>query len=372
MRTLELQVINTALMSREKLFMLLQFRDEIFRHGDARAAFKLLREMAVKHSTIDYPLFAAEVLNRSKEDGRGKEIVADIAGAGICMNFNGVLERMDDDRRRQAIRRKAEEVIDAIKNGALTYDEIIDELIQEHTGTNATDEYVDFFDYLNTSSLDDIFQQIKPVKTGLYPIDKKLRGFYAGQLVLIAARPGLGKSTLAIQIAESIGEPVFFFSLEMLRHEIYAKILSNHTSIESGRILHNDLKDDERVIVAKMHERMKERLKITLFDGAPDLRRLVYYINHMTALKKPAAIFIDYLQLISGAKGENQNTRVGVVSRTLKLLAMKHRVPIIAMSQMSREIEKANREPQLADLRDSGCLSGGTMVLDSRHKQLKK
>ena len=367
MRATELQAINSALMSRDKLFALLRRDAGIFREGDLSYVRGVLGEMAIESTVIDLPLLVAELNNR-KHTLDVRALVADLARSSVCVEYDALLNRMEETHRREVIRCHAADLLAALERGERSYDEIIDKLIAEYNGTADADEYADLFEYLNAHDLDGIFASLTPVKTGIWQLDAKLRGIYAGQLVLIAARPGQGKSTFAIQMLRNMEGHKFFFSLEMVRQEIYAKMLSAVTSIDAGKILFNDLDDAERLIVAKAHAREKDKHSVTLFDGVFDLARLVYYVNHMVAMKKPVVIFIDYLQLISGAQGENQNIRVGTVSRTLKLLAMKHRLPIIAMSQMSREIEKANREPVLSDLRDSGSLEQDSNIVIFLHE----
>lgn len=367
MRATELQAINSALMSRDKLFALLRRDAGIFREGDLSYVRGVLGEMAIESTVIDLPLLVAELNNR-KHTLDVRALVADLARSSVCVEYDALLNRMEETHRREVIRCHAADLLAALERGERSYDEIIDKLIAEYNGTSDADEYADLFEYLNANDLDNIFASLSPLKTGVWQLDAVLRGIYAGQLIMIAARPGQGKSTFAIQIMRCMEGHKFFFSLEMTRQEIYSKMLSAVTSIECGKILFNRLDDAERVIVAQAHTRERDKHSVTLFDGVFDLARIVYYVNHMSATKKPSVIFIDYLQLIAGAEGENQNIRVSTISRTLKLLAMKHRVPIIAMSQMSREIEKANREPLLSDLRDSGSLEQNSNIVIFLHE----
>jgi len=93
-----------------------------------------------------------------------------------------------------------------------------------------------------------------------------------------------------------------------------------------------------------------------VFDKNVTYASLINYANVFIKLKQPELMVIDYIQLVPGASGENQNLRISETSRALKLLAMNHNIPLLILSQLNREIEKSKREPVLADLRDSGAL----------------
>ena len=159
-----------------------------------------------------------------------------------------------------------------------------------------------------------------------------------------------------------------FFSLEMVKQEIYAKILARHTSIDSRRIMRNILNDVERLRLIKKHEELKKSIRLMLFDTEMNLKTLVYYINHFVRHKKPDMVVVDYIQLIYGAPGENENVRISTISRTLKLLAMKHKIPVVALSQLSRSSARENRAPQLQDLRGSGSLEQDANIVIFLHE----
>jgi replicative DNA helicase len=365
MRELELHILSSALMSRDDLFKVLQYTDSIFTQHDIRQCRNLLAKLFETEPVIDLPVFYAALENNPQI--KRDNIISEIAKLGKCYNIDSVLDQLDERRMKLSIKDKAQDVINALNDGSLNFDEIIDSLIEEYS-ENKMSQYTDLITYITENDLDSIFESIQYIRTGIGPIDAKIRGIYGGQLILIAARPGCGKTTLAIEIAQSCGEHVLFFSLEMIRQEIYAKMLSRETSIEAEKIIFNRISDTDRIKIMNAHEELKKSLKITLFDGGINLKNLVYHINHYVNYKKPKLIIVDYIQLLSGAKGENQNIRTGIISRTLKILAMKHKIPIIAMSQLSRANEKEKRKPQLSDLRDSGSLEQDANIVIFLHE----
>jgi replicative DNA helicase len=355
MRSTELSILYSALTNQERLFLLLKREPDIFLEPDLNFCRVMLGDLFQNTTTIDTTVFSTELNNRRKPGIEPARIMGDLVLSNSCLNYEAVLDQLDEQRRKRMVKHNAERIIDAIKSNSIDYDTAIDRLILDYE-TGKQDSFVEFIDYVNENDLDEIFKSLDVIRTGYRPIDEKIYGIYGGQLILVAARPGCGKTSLALELVMKMNEPVLFFSMEMNRQEIYAKILSSAASVESWKILFNKMTTDERERVLSMHVNYKTRLKLTLFDEPLDLRRIVYYINHYVSFKKPKVLIIDYIQLLAGAKGENENVRVGMISRTLKLLAMKHHVPIIALSQLSRANLKDKRKPELQDLRGSGSL----------------
>ena len=362
MRTTELSLLSSAIINQDRLFMLLQRDPEIFQEPDLRFCRDLMGDLFKSTTIIDLINFSGELQNKKKPGINSNKIIEEIVKSPVIINYAGALDQLEESLRRTSLKLSAEKIVDAINTNSIDYDTAIDNLIQDYE-QGKTERAVDFLDYINSADLDTIFESTEVVRTNIRPIDEKIYGIYGGQLILIASRPGIGKTSLAIEIMQNMNEPVLFFSLEMTRQEIYAKILSAGVSIESWKILFKKLTDDERSRIMKIHEHFKKHIKFTVFDDPLDLRRLVYYINHHVTFKRPKTIIIDYIQLLTGAKGENETVRIGVISRTLKLLAMKHRIPIIALSQLSRANDKENRKPELSDLRGSGSLEQDSNIV---------
>lgn len=193
--------------------------------------------------------------------------------------------------------------------------------------------------------------------TGFIDFDKLTNGLRPGQLVVIAARPSMGKTTLAINIAENVAlrmnHPVLVFSLEMERSELVDKLVSSTGKIPLGDVLRGDLKEGNFCDA------------LDAINNAPffidDSGGL--FINQIRAralrIKRKyglSMMVVDYLQLVR-AKAESRFQEVSEISRALKALAKELRVPIIALSQLNRDIEsRRGGKPRLSDLRESGQL----------------
>ncbi len=207
------------------------------------------------------------------------------------------------------------------------------------------------------------------VPTGIRDLDELTNGLQSGQMVVIAARPGVGKSTLGLDIARSAAVkhhmPAVIFSLEMSKHEITMRLLSAEAKVPLHHMRAGTLSDEDW---AKLARRMGEVADAPLYiDDSPnmtmmEIRAKARRLKQRNDLK---LVVIDYLQLMtSGKKVESRQQEVSEFSRALKLLAKEIEVPVIAMSQLNRGSEqRQDKKPMLSDLRESGCLPAETRIL---------
>jgi replicative DNA helicase len=199
------------------------------------------------------------------------------------------------------------------------------------------------------------------VPTGLYDLDAKLNGgLRPGQLALLAARPGLGKSGLAMSIAYHLGvgqhRSVGVVSLEMSRDELLQRLIAMHTGMDTRQVEGRARRGDPRVldafgVLAEAPIAIEDSAMLTVMDVRSKARRLA-------TVRPLELLIVDYLQLLIGETGSaNRVDEVSRISRQLKLLARELGCPILALSQLSRAVEqRASKVPQLSDLRDSGSL----------------
>ncbi|EFV13439.1 replicative DNA helicase [Segniliparus rugosus] len=200
------------------------------------------------------------------------------------------------------------------------------------------------------------------VPTGFVDLDRVTNGFHPGQMVIVAARPGVGKSTLALDFLRACsvqaGLTSALFSLEMSKMEIVMKLLSAEARIRLADMRSGKLKDDDW---ARLARRMSEISEAPIFiDDSPNLtmmeiRAKARRLKQRHDLK---LVVVDYLQLMtSGKKVESRQQEVSEFSRQLKLLAKELEVPVIALSQLNRGPEqRTDKRPQVSDLRESGSL----------------
>jgi replicative DNA helicase len=207
------------------------------------------------------------------------------------------------------------------------------------------------------------------VPTGFADLDALTNGLHPGQMIVIAARPALGKSTLALDLARAAtikhGMATVIFSLEMSRNEITMRLLSAEARVPLHTMRTGQLSDDDWTRLAK---RMGEVADAPLFiDDSPNMS-MMEIRSKCRRLKQRhdlRMVIIDYLQLMSSPKRvENRQQEVSEMSRSLKLLAKELETPVIAVSQLNRGPEqRTNKQPMLSDLRESGCLTADTSLL---------
>ncbi|MDO5563684.1 MAG: replicative DNA helicase [Eubacteriales bacterium] len=201
------------------------------------------------------------------------------------------------------------------------------------------------------------------VESGFKYLDKTLSGFQKSNLIILAARTGMGKTSLALNFASNIAikynRPVAIFSLEMTKEEIFSRIISMNAIIDSKTLREGSLKDEEWSRLIQNMERLTKS-KLTIDDTPsitiPELRAKCRQIKITKGLDM---VIVDYLQLMrSGLKQlENRQQEVSQISRSLKALAKELNVPIMALAQVSRLSEQRDsKKPLLSDLRESGSI----------------
>jgi replicative DNA helicase len=203
--------------------------------------------------------------------------------------------------------------------------------------------------------------EITGLPTGLTDLDRLLAGLHPANLIVIAARPSMGKSTLAINIASNVavqGTPVAVFTLEMSREEVVQRLLSSLASVDSANIRTGQLDADrwQRISAAsaKLYDMpfyVDDSHDLTVTSIRAKCRRL----KHSKGL---GLVVVDYLQLMQGPrKAENRQQEIADISRSMKSLARELQVPLIAVSQLNRQLEqRENKRPRLGDLRESGAI----------------
>ena len=216
---------------------------------------------------------------------------------------------------------------------------------------------------------------ISGIPTGIRAIDGVLGGHQKSDLVYIAARPGMGKTSFAISVMLNIaktGRPVAFFSLEMSRVQIVFRMASILSGLNAEMLAKHRLDKDSKFKYYQIIDQLNalpiyidDNAGVTIYDIKTKVRTL-------REKYKVEAVFIDYVQLISAAKNKNANREqeVSAISRGLKLIAKENEIPVIALAQLSRSLEtRTDKRPMLSDLRDSGSLEQDADVVSFLYRQ---
>lgn len=193
--------------------------------------------------------------------------------------------------------------------------------------------------------------------TGFYDLDALTDGLHGGELIVIGARPGVGKTTFALQIAEKIaskGKPVAYVSLEMSSVQLIQKLLSRRTRVNSRKIRNGELNQEEIEKIATASCNMSN-LDFSIITKANSIQQIEIEARRLKNKNKLELLVIDYLQLVKNTgKFNSREQEVADISRTLKLLSLELDIPIIALCQLNRNASK--NEPTLADIRESGAI----------------
>jgi replicative DNA helicase len=213
------------------------------------------------------------------------------------------------------------------------------------------------------------------VPTGFNSLDSLTNGLHPGQMVVIAARPAIGKSTLALDLARAAavkhGQATVMFSLEMSRNEITMRLLSAEARVALHHMRTGQLGEDDWTRLAR---RMSEVVDAPLFiDDSPNMSMMEIRAKCRRLKQRHSLrlVIIDYLQLMSSSRRvENRQQEVSEMSRSLKLLAKELDVPVVAVSQLNRGPEQRNdKRPLLSDLRESGSIEQDSDVVILLHRE---
>lgn len=200
------------------------------------------------------------------------------------------------------------------------------------------------------------------IPTGFLDLDYKMSGLQKSDLILIAARPSMGKTAFVLNIAEHIvlreNVPTIIFSLEMSKDQLVKRMLAMNSKVDSQKIRNGDLEDEDWTVLA--HSAQAIGSSCLMIDDTPgisitELRSKCrkYKLEHNLGL-----VIIDYLQLMTGGgRAESRQQEISEISRSLKALAREINAPVIALSQLSRAVEqRPDKRPMLSDLRESGAI----------------
>lgn len=270
----------------------------------------------------------------------------------------------------RGLQNTATKIIEMTSNDMIIPDEIIDKaeaLVFDISKKNKTKDVLSIKELLGEEyqRLEEIYRNAdlySGITSGYPSLDKMISGFNPSDLIIIAARPSMGKTAFALNTAfnaANAGKSILIFSLEMSSSQILQRLLSIKSGIGIQKIKNGFLKDDDwkklgnaSNFLGNFHINIADIPNITVMEMRAAARR-------MKAAGKLDMIIVDYLQLIKGSnlRIENRQQEISEISRSLKGLARELDVPVIALSQLSRAVEqRADRRPILSDLRDSGAI----------------
>jgi replicative DNA helicase len=351
-----------------------------FYRGTHASIYRASLDLYAKGEPVDAITLADELERRGElEDVGGRarinELAALVPATSNAAHYARIVREMATLR---GLMRAGQEIARlGIEREGKAADELVDkaeQVIFDLSQERVTGEFTHIEDLLKDSferitALYEAGAEVTGIASGYRELDKLTSGFQEGNLIVVAARPSMGKSAFGLCVAANLAvrhnQPVALFTLEMSKMEVTQRLMCSEAKVESQRLRTGKLAQEDwpRLTaacdkLAKAPIYVDDTGSITLMEIRSKARRL--------KMREPnlALIVIDYLQLMtSGLSAENRVQEVSQISRSLKVLARDLNVPIIAISQLSRAVEQRHdKRPILSDLRESGCLTGDSRV----------
>lgn len=321
---------------------------------------------------------------KAKEDKEAGEDDVDRIRKAFVSHFR-LLKTYTAQREKEALAKKIltskgkfspDDMVGDLFDISSNLNEIADSIsIRESNVQHISKSVSKLLDSINKALNSDDPDSIVGVSTGFSKTDDVYSGYHAGDLVVLAGRPSMGKTAMSVQKMVNIafkGTPVIFFSSEMPAEQISMRILGNLAKIDSQRIQKGQMSDGEWIRL-KNAVKVLDKLPITIDDtngitiSEIDQRVNKWYNSEvLPRKKKDGIIFVDYLQIIKTTKNySTTNERVTEISGASKNIARKYKVPLVMLSQLNRALEqRPNKRPMCSDLRDSGAIEQDADVIE--------
>ena len=361
-------------------------KENDFDGKDHQIIFQSMSELVEENKPLD-PLTVSEKLDNKNSLNKvgGKDYLVELA---TTTPSAANLEAYAEIIRQRSITRKLmkanSEISELISNpqgqdGASLLDKAESMIFALNDETNQNDQNLQSMRELIPSTMDRLHELSNKSggligsSTGYKDLDNKLQGLQNGDLIVVAGRPSMGKTSLAMNVAENVlldsesNGSVLIFSLEMPGESLTTRLLSGMTKLNQQNVRSGMLKDDELRILFQQSEKLKN-LPLWIDDSSilspMELRAKARRLAR-TEKDGLSLIVVDYLQLMQlPLSSENRVNQISEISRSLKTLAKELNVPVIALSQLNRAVEnRPNKRPIMADLRDSGAIEQDADVI---------
>ena len=372
----EESVLGACLLSREAMANVLEvIRSDDFYKPAHTEMFNAMLELYGRGEPIDAVTLAEELRRRGTLEPLGGKpyiftLVQTVPTAGSAIHYARIVEENALLRRLIDAAHNISEVAYAVPEdveGAIDYSE---DLIYKVAQRRDSQDFQPLRDLLteNMEIVEKLYEKgssITGLPSGFTELDNITAGLQSSNLVVIAARPAMGKSAFAVSIAQHVAvdqnTPVVIFSLEMSKSELVQRLMCSEARVDSNRLRRGQLQDADWPKLSHALGRLAEApifiddsASVTIMEMRAKCRRLK--AKHGLGL-----VIVDYLQLMQPAtanrRGDNRVQEVADISRSLKILARELDLPVIAVSQLSRNVEhRTDKRPMLADLRDSGSI----------------
>ena len=329
--------------------------------------FRSMLSLAHRDLPIDEEFVKKELTGRQKFDER---VMVDILTANPISNTTAYVKEIKD----KAMKRHLLTLTTEIKRVTMSEDlcgaDVIDLVEKKLYEITQSSEATDFKDAPKiTEDTMAYIQEMRErgdavlvgVDTGFAELNKMTTGFGKGDLVIVAARPAMGKTSFALNMIQNLlekGKGVAFFSLEMPAEQLMLRLLSVQTSIQLQRLRLGDMNPEEYKRLNDAVDKMKHSKLFVDDHGSLNINQLRSKLRKLKSRHPEIELaVIDYLQIMNGTGGKDRHLEVSEISRGLKMLARELEIPIVALSQLNRSLEsRSDKRPMLSDIRESGSI----------------
>ena len=329
--------------------------------------FRSMLSLANRDLPIDEEFVKKELTGRQKFDER---VMVDILTANPISNTTAYVQEIKD----KAMKRHLLTLTTEIKRVTLSEDlcgaDVVDLVEKKLYEITQSSQATDFKDAPKIT--EDTMAYIEEMRergdavlvgvdTGFAELNKMTTGFGKGDLVIVAARPAMGKTSFALNMIQNLlekGKGVAFFSLEMPAEQLMLRLLSVQTSIQLQRLRLGDMNPQEYKRLKDAVEKMKHSKLFVDDHGSLNINQLRSKLRKLKSRHPEIELaVIDYLQIMNGVGGKDRHLEVSEISRGLKMLARELEIPIVALSQLNRSLEsRSDKRPMLSDIRESGSI----------------
>ena len=329
--------------------------------------FASMEELSREEKPIDEEFLRSKLVNMGKFD---EVAMLDLLSANPISNTAAYLTEIKAKSSKRALATLATEIKKVVIEDDLPAEEVmnlVEKKLYEITQNNTNEDFRESKEI--TLAMMDEIERLKAlgnsklvgVDTGFKNLNDKTSGFGKGDLVIIAARPAMGKTALVLNMALKAierNEGVAFFSLEMPAEQLMLRLLSAKTSIPLQALRVGDLRDEQWSQLSAATSELAEKKLFVDDGGYATIHQVRSKLRKLKGQHPEISVaIIDYLQLMSGDGKEGRQQEVSEISRGLKQLARELQIPIIALSQLNRGVEsRDNKRPMLSDLRESGAI----------------
>ena len=344
----QLALIASSLNNLDNRYKLLQ-QPSIYFTGKFNDIINIIRELDNTGLPVDALTIKNYINNGNKKVS--DELLADLYQAPIIFDFDGILKNIKHYINKQQIAREAVDLYNQCQKNSVDYVDFLDRIVGMAEEIN--NDKIEKYDTIGNYLIDPY--ESKPAlelyETGT-PLDEVIDGYRQCDLIVIAARPGMGKTALGIQ--SIFNHPFAYFSLEMPKEQLGARITAGHTGIYIKKLIKKHLTDDEKKFVHEVNQRLKKENKIIPIDNKYKIQEIIYTTKQLHKTGKIKGIVIDYLGLLQGGSGRTKDEEVGSITKSLKQLAVTLKIPVVLLVQLNRDSDRNDTEPELHNLRESG------------------